>query len=82
MPISAARHHGGISGPCPPQQGLCPAKINMLEATGVQIEAQDSQTGAYRPRIGKQELFFHSFCGFTPDFMKRWGQRPFCLVLT
>ena len=35
----------------PPQQGLCCEEINRLGATGVQIEALDSQNSAYRPRI-------------------------------
>ena len=61
----------------PPKQGLSPEEINRLGATGVQIEALDSQIGAYRPRIFKQELFSRSSYGLTPDFMKRWGRRPF-----
>ena len=35
----------------------------MLGASGVQIEALDSQNSAYRPRIREQGLFFRSFCG-------------------
>ena len=45
----------------PPQRGLCPKEINRLGATGVQIEALDSQNSAYRPRICELELFFVIF---------------------
>ena len=62
-------------------RGLCPEEINRLSATGVQIEAYDSQIVAYRSRICEQDLFFVVFCGFTPNFMKRWGRRLFFLVL-
>ena len=68
---------GDILGPCPPKgklclpkRGLCPEEINLLGASGVQIEALDSQSRAYRRRIREQELFFRNFCGLTADFMK------------
>ena len=78
MPISAGpAPRGGHSGAVPPKRGLCLEEINRLGATEVQIEAQNSQIGAYRPRIREQELFFRSCCGLTPDFMKLWGRRPF-----
>ena len=47
---------------CPLKQGLCPEEINRLGATGVQIEAWDSQNSAYCCRIREQELFFSNFC--------------------
>ena len=61
----------GIPGPCPPKsllvppkrelcprkRGLCPEEINRFGATGVQIEAWDSQNTGYHPRIREQELF-------------------------
>ena len=65
-----------------PKRGLCPEEINKLEATGVQIEAPDSRNSGYRPRIRKQEQFFHNFCGLTPDFIKlrvNFGTKTFFL---
>ena len=49
---------------------MCPKEIYRLGATGMQIEAFDSQNSAYRPRFREQELFFRKFCGLTPDFVK------------
>ena len=86
---------GGIPGPCPrndclclPKQkmcfpskrGLCPEEIKRLPATGVQIEAFDSQIRVYRPRIGDQELFLCDFCTHT-GFHKTFGQRPFFFLV-
>ena len=75
----AWRHVGGHSGAVPPQMTACapqtkivPRKINRFGASGVQIEALDSQNNAYRRRIREQELFFRDFCGLTPDFTKLW----------
>ena len=76
---------GGIQGPspppnnclclpkrklCPPKRGLCPEEIHRIGASGVQIEALDSQNSAYHPRIREQELFFRNFGGLTLDFIK------------
>ena len=60
---------GGHSGAVPlpndclylSKRRLCPEEIYRLGATGAQIEAYDSQIGAYRSRIREQELFFRSF---------------------
>ena len=58
----------------PPKQGLCPEEINRLGATGVQIEAWDSQNSAYRFRIyGKSNIFL----GYKPDFGEIFNWRPF-----
>ena len=68
-----AQGHGGggtFWGRAPPKRGLCPEEINTLGATAAQVEAQDSQIGAYRSRIRDKELFFCSFCRLAPDFMK------------
>ena len=68
---------GGIPGPCPPNDCLCPPQtksvppkrglrpeeINRLGATGVQSEA----------RIGVCQRYFCNFCGLTPDFMTFLG---------
>ena len=81
MATQTRRHGGGIPGPCPPndclcpfkrklcppKRGLCSKKINRLGATGVQIEAQ----------IGVCDRYFCNFGGLTPDFMTYLGWRPF-----
>ena len=54
---------------CPPKRELCPKDLNRLGATGVQIEAKDTQIGVCRPRIREQELLFRNFCELTPDFI-------------
>ena len=65
---------GGIPGPCPPtdclcppnencaspKRGLCPEEITRLGTSGAQIEVQISV-----------------FCGLTPDFVTLLGWRPF-----
>ena len=43
----------------PPKRGLCPEEINRHGATGVQMEAKNSQISVYRC----------NFCGLTPSFL-------------
>ena len=56
---------------CPPKRGLCPEEIKRLGATGVQMEAKNSQISVYR----------RNFCALTPGFLLRLGRRPFFFVL-
>ena len=51
----------------PPKRGLCPEKINRHGATGVQMEAKNSQISVYR----------RNFCGLTPSFLILLVRRPF-----